>query len=85
MHWLTLAEAADYLGYSYEYFRRLVVAGAIRSARHGKRGSYRFQKQWLDEFLLPPERSKSATNYFEPVILTTRKAVGGECEYGLPG
>jgi excisionase family DNA binding protein len=46
----SLAEAAEYLGYSVSGLRKIVKRKEIRFAQKGE-GLIKFQKEWLDEFL----------------------------------
>jgi hypothetical protein len=51
--WFTAKEAAGYCGYNYFYFLELVQRGKIYHPPRNHR-NYRFRKEWLDAFLLPP-------------------------------
>jgi excisionase family DNA binding protein len=48
--WLSLKQAAAYLGYKAEGFRPIVTQGRVQFERNGARGHYRFRRAWLDEF-----------------------------------
>lgn len=61
---LTLAQAAEQLGYSVSGLRKLLRSGrGPRFVRPGGRGHYRFRSEWLDGFVeqaAPPKRNKPA-------------------------
>lgn len=46
----SLAEAAEYLGYSDSGLRKIKDRGEIRFSQNGQ-GPIKFQREWLDEFL----------------------------------
>lgn len=48
--WLSLKQAAAYLGYKTEGFRPIVAQGRVQFERNGERGRYKFRRAWLDEF-----------------------------------
>lgn len=67
--WLTLGEAAEYTGHSYEWVRRAAVEYQRSSARSGLRGSqrkagasWRFKRADLDRWVRgePPARVRAA-------------------------
>jgi excisionase family DNA binding protein len=47
---LTLAEAAEYLGYKPAGLRKLAKAGSVRFVQNGT-GPLRFRREWLDEYV----------------------------------
>jgi excisionase family DNA binding protein len=52
-NWLTYAQAAHYCGWSVNYLRNLVCAGAIPV--YGKPRRRRFRRDMLDRFLTDPD------------------------------
>ena len=49
--WLTLGQAAKYLGVHIETVRRWAREKAIPAAKLGNRGGFRFRREDLDRFL----------------------------------
>lgn len=48
---MTLAEAAETLGYSYRHMRRLIASGEIEHIRRGKRGRIMITRRALTDYL----------------------------------
>ena len=53
--WLTIPEAAKYMGIKVPTVRKYLRLGTLPHARHGK--IIRFKKQGLDSFLDPDEKA----------------------------
>jgi excisionase family DNA binding protein len=68
---LSLSEAAKYLGYSESGLRKIVKRKEIRFAQSGQ-GPIKFQREWLDEFLVgrgverSPAQSRRAPISIQP-------------------
>lgn len=47
--YLTIEQAADYLGYSVSGLRKLAKRGAVRYTQSKPKAPLRFRREWLDE------------------------------------
>ena len=75
--WLSSEQAAEYLGVSAWSVRKYAREDGLRSARTpGVRGSLRFRREWLDEFL---ERREVTTGDSLPAVRDPQGSFALEC------